>query len=1364
MNKLMRYLLLAIAAAVSLQATAATVTAGRTHNFIIRDDGTVSTWGWNLYGQLGDGTYIDRAFPVPVPGLNDVKAVAGGFVHSLALKNDGTVWGWGSNQEGELGDGTTGLRGSPGKVPNLVNVTAIAAGYFHSLALKSDGTVWTWGLNANGQLGDGTTTDRLLAVRVSGLTNVVAIAGGTWHSVAVKSDGTVWAWGDNTYCQLGNGAQGGTQLVPAQVKGLSNIARISTSAFHTLALQSDNSVWAWGLNNAGQIGVPVGSIPLISLASKVSGVNSVVSIATSQLSSYAKRSDNTVHAWGGNGYGQLADGTTNARTSPIVMPNGSNTDQITAGESHVVLMKTDGTVWSSGRNMSGQLGIGSLVQAVAPTLTAAPNTLAKVFPGFRHTLAIRNDGTVAAWGDNNSGQLGDGSFDSKTMTTVTGLTSITALAVGMNHSIALKSDGTVWAWGQNSSGELGRSTSATPLSLVPLQVPGLSGVVGIASGFNHVLAVKSDGSVWGWGFNGDGQIGDGTSTSREAPTRISIASCTGCKVSTGGYSSYALRTDGTVLAWGANNYAQLANGSLLVSQFVPAPIAGLTDVATLSTGAAHALVIKKDGSVSGWGWNELGQVGINSTDPIVITPTRIVALNNVSSIHAGGVHSMALMPDGTVLAWGVGGAVGDGLDRDTIIPTPLAFIGAIDRISIGFDYTIAITRTGTMLGWGSNYGQKLGIGYATQTTSLLKMRDPATRIAGNGLVVEYFNPTIRNGSGTAGIGHHFITAATLEMLSLDAGGSGGGWQRTGRVFRAWVPALGSNGAKPASAPANAVPVYRFYASQPNSHFYTASQAEYQNLRNLNPSNNPALGWAYESIEFYTTLPVGDACAAGYQSVYRAYNNRFSGDPRLNDGNHRITPSYDDLSRAVYHLGYSDEGVAFCSATTSDTIADMQAWYEFPGAEVQSGAPVVATFDFSNNGPGEGAGSRVYLSLPPEITDWSFCFNTYDPNCRGEVPDLVAWKQGVAIGSWPAGFVLTILAKGTAPRVTTGARATLNFSALIAAPDGVADATRANNAPATARTLVKGPACTYAINPTSLSFGPDTQSAQVTVSTSNGCAWPVQNSIPWVGISTTNGSGTGTLTVSAQANSSPSSRSGTISIAGQTLTIAQAGIPCTYSANPAMLTLTPAAQQRQITLTAPAGCPWAAQNTAPSWLAVVPGGGIGSQTLVLTVSANSSTSQRVANVSIGSLTIGIAQSGQAEVATPPVAPPDPCANFRLQRDGDQMPPDAASGDRSVAVLTGNGCAWTAKSAANWLVVTDGARGTGNGTLKYATLPNPDPQIRIGTISVNAKNFTVTQLARDPVVDNGGESGGDNSGGGGGGGGGSGGGGSSGGSSG
>src|SRR5206468_1351197 len=145
----------------------------------------------------------------------------------------------------------------------------------------------------------------------------------------------------------------------------------------------------------------------------------------------------------------------------------------------------------------------------------------------------------------------------------------------------------------------------------------------------------------------------------------------------------------------------------------------------------------------------------------------------------------------------------------------------------------------------------------------------------------------RNGAGTPSNGHYFLTAAPAEQLSLDGGGSGGGWQRTGRIFRAWLP--GSAGAKPASAPSNAVPVYRFYASQPNSHFYTASQAEYQSLRNLNPNNSPAVGWAFESIEFYTVLPpgAGQGCPSGYQAIFRSYNNRFNGDPRLTDGNHRI---------------------------------------------------------------------------------------------------------------------------------------------------------------------------------------------------------------------------------------------------------------------------------------------------------------------------------------------------------------------------------------------------------------------------------------------------------------------------------------------
>ena len=191
-------------------ATTPKIACGAYHTIALKSDGTVWAWGANQAGQLGDGTHIDNTdiihagIPVQVSSLSGVTAIAGGRDHTAALKSDGTVWAWGYNYYGQLGDGTTTNSYTPVQVSSLSGVTAIAGGYYHTIALKSDGTVWTWGNNDIGQLGDGTTNNRLTPVQVSGLSGVTAIAGGYSHTIALKSGGTVWAWGYNKDGQLGN--------------------------------------------------------------------------------------------------------------------------------------------------------------------------------------------------------------------------------------------------------------------------------------------------------------------------------------------------------------------------------------------------------------------------------------------------------------------------------------------------------------------------------------------------------------------------------------------------------------------------------------------------------------------------------------------------------------------------------------------------------------------------------------------------------------------------------------------------------------------------------------------------------------------------------------------------------------------------------------------------------------------------------------------------------------------------------------------------------------------------------------------------------------------------------------------------------
>jgi alpha-tubulin suppressor-like RCC1 family protein len=368
-----------------------------------------------------------------------VTMVAAGGDHTLALKQDGTVWSWGNNEYGQLGDGTTIDRYTPVQVQGLDSVVDISAGSGFSLALKSDGTVWAWGNNWNGQRGDSSVPYRYIPVQVTSLSSVVAIASGHYHNLAVKSDGTVWAWGWNIHGLLGDGKWNIYDAVvgegsmngsssPVQVQGLGSVVDVAAGKLHSLALKSDGTVWAWGNNDSGQHGVPGGLT--------------------------------------------FNDGpyTTTYRHTPVQVQ-----------------------------------GLDSVVAFAA---------------GYSHSLALKNDGTVWAWGSNSYGQLGDGSTTTRyTPVQVTNLGLVTAIAAGSSHTLALKSDGTVWTWGDNSSGELGDGSTTTRYT--PVQVTNLDSVSTIATNDgSHSLAVKSDGTVWAWGWNGYGQLGDGTYTTRYIPVQV----------------------------------------------------------------------------------------------------------------------------------------------------------------------------------------------------------------------------------------------------------------------------------------------------------------------------------------------------------------------------------------------------------------------------------------------------------------------------------------------------------------------------------------------------------------------------------------------------------------------------------------------------------------------------------------------------------------------------------------------------------------------------------------------------------------------------------------------------------------------------
>lgn len=353
---------------------------------------------------------------------------------------------------------------------------AVAGGASHSLLLKPDGSVWAWGANSSGQLGDTTTTTpRKLPVQAATPSGVVAIAAGASHSLALTSGGLVYVWGSNASGQLGLGATPTFTSTPTQITSLSGVVAIAAGANHSLAVKSDGSVWAFGANASGQLG----------------------------------------------------DGSTTNRNTPVQVTvsagvNLGSAIKVGAGSSHSLAVKSDGTAWSWGLNANGQIGNGgtSSPQTRAVQVNSLTGVTA-VEGGDKHSLARKSDGTGWAWGYNLYGQLGSG--DNTLFTSphdIVGLTGATStLQAGLDFSVGLSADWMVSTWGRS----VGLGTGSTSNSNVAEVLDSLPPMVAIGAGDSHVVAIAQDGSVWSWGLNASGQIGDGTTVERKTPVKIADA-------------------------------------------------------------------------------------------------------------------------------------------------------------------------------------------------------------------------------------------------------------------------------------------------------------------------------------------------------------------------------------------------------------------------------------------------------------------------------------------------------------------------------------------------------------------------------------------------------------------------------------------------------------------------------------------------------------------------------------------------------------------------------------------------------------------------------------------------------------------------
>jgi alpha-tubulin suppressor-like RCC1 family protein len=681
---------------------------GTGNDLVLHWAGTrVMSWGSGSFGQLGNNKNIDSREPTDVMTRGvlfgkTIANVSSGSNHTIALCSDGTLAAWGDNTWGQLGDLSAPIylavpaavttAGTPieGKT-----ITAVSAGGVHNLVLCSDGMLAAWGNN-------GTTNSRVpAAVTTTGTPlagkTVIAIAAGDSHSLVLCSDGTLAAMGDNTNGQLGDNTTSSSQVPVAVTTAGTPLAgktvtAIAAGGSHNLVLCSDGTLAAWGYG--GTLGNNSTVDSLVPVAVTTAGTplagKTVTAITAGGGFSLALCSDGTLAAWGDNTWGQLGNNSTANSLVPAVVP-------------------------TAGTPLSGK------------TVTA-------ISAGGAHTLALCSDGTLVVWGFRGHPFPGADSSYLNSLVPVSVATSGTPLAAktvssvnaGDYHSLALCTDGTLAAWGDNYYGELGNNSNKH--SIVPVAVlvePPLSGktVIAVDAGYNHTLALCSDGTLSSWGINDSGQLGNNDNRDRLVPVAVTTASTplagkTVVAIAAGASHNLTLCSDGTLASWGSNYYGQLGNNSLTDSSLptavttVGTPLAGKSVIA-IAAGYFHNLALCSDGSLAAWGRNTEGQLGNNSASsslvPVAVTTAGTpIAGKTVVAIAVGQTHSLVLCSDGTLAAWGLNssGQLGNNSTVASWVPvlvttagTPLAG-RTVTAIAAEVAHNLVLCSDGTLVAWG----------------------------------------------------------------------------------------------------------------------------------------------------------------------------------------------------------------------------------------------------------------------------------------------------------------------------------------------------------------------------------------------------------------------------------------------------------------------------------------------------------------------------------------------------------------------------------------------------------------------------------------------------------------------------------------
>ena len=658
-----------------------------------------------------------------------------GHWSSCGIKADRTLWCWGDDpfRSGRLDSaqdfcpdqfGCASLPNAPRQVGASSSWKSVSTGGSHTCALKTTETLWCWGGNASGQLGDGTRTSRKGPGQV-----------GTerWERVSASPDGeeldghTCAVRSDRTlWCwgenRFGQLGDGTTsdRVNPRRVGTGRDWTRVGTTSGHTCAIKTDRTLWCWGRTTLPNRDDPPSRLVPQQLGTAANWV-SIDPGGTCGI-----RADHTL--WCGS--------TSSLGTPFRKVDRAENWASVDAtGLDHTCAIKTNQTLWCWGENYEGQLGDGTVTDREAPRkVSGDSNDWSTVAIGWDFGCAIKIDRKLWCWGDNHAGQLGDGtSTEGRPRPHQIGTASNwIELDAKDSHSCGIRSNRTLWCWGLNEDGQLGDGTNAS--RFVPTQIGAASDWSTVGVGGDHTCATKADNTLWCWGWNKYGQVGDGTTRDGNTPRQIGTAA-TWAKVEAGTLHTCATKSDDTLWCWGRNREAQLGDGTL-TNRTAPQQIGSATTWATLSVDD-HTCATRTDHSLWCWGSDVDGQLGDGDEVANVRTPYRVGTDADWATAGVGGYRTCAIKTDRTLWCWGSDydhAGTGEGhTSNERPSPLQVGTARTWTAVSMHLYHTCATRTDNTLRCWGANETYEIGDGTTTPRPSPLKIggADWATVRAGN---------------------------------------------------------------------------------------------------------------------------------------------------------------------------------------------------------------------------------------------------------------------------------------------------------------------------------------------------------------------------------------------------------------------------------------------------------------------------------------------------------------------------------------------------------------------------------------------------------------------------------------------------------